>query len=318
MRFKVQNTAQGDTFVKVARSDDTDGRQLLAEYENATQAAGSKHPRYGRIAPRVLDHAERAIYFEHLSGHRDALTSLVQDDGSLSKTAFTRIQQIGEILAFIHDWDSAVESRTEFPSSFPLDLDRYLRINPLVLDLLGRLQHETHAALNDLNHKLGASVNRRCHIHGDFKPDNILLDETSVRIIDWELAGHGQPEHDFASFYAGVFTELIYRAARHSNDHENVRIKQLSIAADTAVLCTRRLLEAYSATGREMPDVAMLTQVIGAKLLVRTAMSNYLAAGHSPFATLIQQSAEHCLNHPKALTRLLSIPTSTRAAHATL
>lgn len=230
MRFKVQNTFHGDTFVKVARSDDTDGRQLFAEYENATQASDSKHPRYGRIAPRALDHAEGAIYFERLSGYRDALTSLVHDDGSLSKTAFTRIQEIGEILAFIHGWDSAVESRTEFPSSFPLDLDRYLRINPLVLDLLGRLQHETHAALNDLHHKLGASVDRRCHIHGDFKPDNILLDEDSVRIIDWELAGRGQPEHDFASCYAGVFTELIYRAARHSNDHGNVRKEQLSIA----------------------------------------------------------------------------------------
>lgn len=91
-----------------------------------------------------------------------------------------------------------------------------------------------------------------------------------------------------------------------------------TIAADSAVRCTRRLLEAYCETGRDMPDVAMLTQVIGAKLLVRTAMNNYLAAGRSPFATLIQQSAEHCLNHPKALTKLLSIPTSTREANATL
>lgn len=318
MRFRIQKAPQGDIFVKIARRDDLNRQSFRVEYQNTTQAANARHPVYGRIAPKVLDYVDDTLYLEHLSDYRDALSFLVHNDGSISNSAFIRIQEVGAILAFIHDWKSSAESRAEFPSSFPLNLDQYLKMNPFIINILGRLQKQTHRSIKDLKRKISISDTNTCHIHGDFKPDNILLTKTGTRIIDWELAGQGCPEHDFASFYAGIFTELIYRAAHHSNIDGGHPKQKLSITASSAVLCTGRLISAYCGAGGKDLDIDLLAQLIGAKLLVRTAMNNYLTVGDSPFVSLIQQSAEHCLNRPEELSRLLSLSSSSGAVNATI
>ena len=309
MRFKTEDTSLGSFFVKEARVSDDAGLNLYAEYCNAKRASVLLHPTYGAIAPPPIGYTGDAIRFKNLAGYKTAVPSLFFKDNRVRDNAIELIEKIGSILAFIHSSDSDYLSQTEFPSSFPLPIDRYLDLNPAVLNLLKDLSSQTHTAINDLRESISSRSSSHCHIHGDFKPDNILFHGSEIQIVDWELAGQGVPEHDFASFYAGIFTELVHRAVQPSiYSKEGTARNQLTSAVNSSILCTRWLISSYNKVGKPLLDISLLTQLIGAKLLARTAMHSYINAGASPFMRILQQAAENCLCRPFSLSHLLSQP----------
>lgn len=60
--------------------------------------------------------------------------------------------------------------------------------------------------------------NRDQYIHGDLKPDNILVTESDeVYIVDWERAGMGDRELDQASLVAGLLYTSIFSSVKKNN-----------------------------------------------------------------------------------------------------
>ena len=51
-------------------------------------------------------------------------------------------------------------------------------------------------------------------LHGDFKPDNILVDERAgpIRMVDWELCGMGDPAYDLGQALGGLVSTWIESA----------------------------------------------------------------------------------------------------------
>lgn len=71
----------------------------------------------------------------------------------------------------------------------------------------GRIDHAALGNSNKLQHDI--------FIHGDLKPDNILVtDEDEVYIVDWERAGMGERKVDQASLAAGLLYTSIFASVK--------------------------------------------------------------------------------------------------------
>ena len=319
MRFRTEGTSSGDFFIKEARVSDNDRKNLQTEYYNAKRAAELYHPIHGNIAPPPVKYTGKTIQFHNLLGYETLIPALFLTDHSIRHSSAELVEKMGTILAMVHDCDSENQSRTEFPSSFPIPIDKYLQLNPAVLSLLKNLSSQTHHSINGLRGRISSPSVSKCHIHGDFKPDNILLHGSKIQIVDWELSGQGAPEHDFASFYAGIFTELVHRAIYQSNLDQGITARrQLENATNSSILCTKWLVSSYYKSGRPILDMSLVAQLVGAKLLARAAMHSYINSGSSPFTKILQQAAEHCLNNPSPLSCLLSQTTHGKSTDALL
>ena len=55
------------------------------------------------------------------------------------------------------------------------------------------------------------SSRRRCLVHGDFSPKNVLVGPNTVWIIDWEVAHYGDPSFDVAFMLNHLFLKALHR-----------------------------------------------------------------------------------------------------------
>lgn len=290
-------------FVKRARMLNESNSQLKCEVKNSKFVNKQTHPEYGKVSPKIIHSDNTSIVFESLLDYKSLDIYLTCNSNNSSKQKFARLQQIGRILSYIHSWKYSSLAHPEFPSSFPLKIDNYNRINPSSLEVLKRLKPETHVAINKLNNK--SKTETKYFIHGDFKPDNIMICNNDVKFVDWELSGTGHPAHDIASFYVGMFTTSLNNGL--SENKNKIDSKQvLANAVLTAVSSTRNLIAGY-VEGGAYSIFKHLTQIIGAKFIVRSAMLNYLSQGQSPLVSVLLQTGETCLLYPKHLTKLLRV-----------
>jgi ribosomal peptide maturation radical SAM protein 1 len=106
------------------------------------------------------------------------------------------------------------------------------------------------AALTEMQHAWAPST----LLHGDFKPDNILVRHGpgSVRLIDWELCGMGDPAYDLGQALGGLVSTWIESAA-------STEARSLSELFASAVVPSVQMLQAcdtlLGAYGTAMPNV---------------------------------------------------------------
>ena len=131
MRFRTEGTSSGDFFIKEARVSDNDRKNLQTEYYNAKRAAELYHPIHGNIAPPPVKYTGKTIQFHNLLGYETLIPALFLTDNSIRHSSAELVEKMGTILAMVHDCDSENQSRTEFPSSFPIPIDKYLHSTQL-------------------------------------------------------------------------------------------------------------------------------------------------------------------------------------------
>ncbi len=102
-----------------------------------------------------------------------------------------------------------------------------------------------------------------CFIHGDFTPSQVLITRDGAAILDFDLAGAGDPAIDVANF-----TTKLRRRARRTGDTE------LRSLATT-------FLDEYQQHARPDGSLARRVQVLESAALVRTAIR---AFRHGPFS----------------------------------
>ncbi len=130
---------------------------------------------------------------------------------------------------------------------------RQLRLRPYFYSLMPQYE--------DLKPKLMEVVRiletkRRCIVHGDFSPKNILTDgERSVMIIDWEVVHYGNPVFDVAF----MSNHLTLKAIHFRNKGSKKYLKLLSTFCGTY----------FSSAGRRVVDLSDFFRVLGALLLAR-------------------------------------------------
>ena len=100
-----------------------------------------------------------------------------------------------------------------------------------------------------------ASPSRRCLVHGDFSPKNVLLGEQGLWVIDFEVAHVGNPVFDLAF----LTTHLVLKSLHRPGDSELYRA------------CASEFLDTYREVAGEglVPSDQSLGHQVGCLLLAR-------------------------------------------------
>lgn len=95
------------------------------------------------------------------------------------------------------------------------ELYRQLRVDPYYLTTAARVP-QLAPALRELAADTTAPGLRRCLVHADLNPKNVLVAAGEVVIVDWELAHVGDPAFDLAMPVAHLLLKAA-RAAAHAS-----------------------------------------------------------------------------------------------------
>jgi Ser/Thr protein kinase RdoA (MazF antagonist) len=164
--------------------------------------------------PRQVD------VFEWIEGQQ--LASLVQAAGGDARALADVYRTVGELAARMHDqsgrwcapptftrhaWD-----REAFVGEAPL-WGRFWELealSPVQRDLLLEVRRRARADLD----AFGTGPDRYGLIHADLVPENVLVEGTGLRIIDFDDAGHGWHMFELATSLYFVRREPFYELAR--------------------------------------------------------------------------------------------------------
>jgi aminoglycoside phosphotransferase (APT) family kinase protein len=140
--------------------------------------------------PRVLAQGRGAFAMEFLPPERYPVWKALLRDGH-ADSAFAG--QVGAVLARIH---AATAGRADVAERFSTDaLFHALRLEPYLVATAGR-HPSLSAALHDLVRTTAST--RRCLVHGDVSPKNILAGPQGPVFLDAECAWYGDPAFDLA------------------------------------------------------------------------------------------------------------------------
>lgn len=121
------------------------------------------------------------------------LGAIDDDDGA---------RHAGEALARLHNAPGYAGSHPAAPQ--PSLLGQLMATTSMISTLLPVLEEPAMKLAARLSYQLGAQTSHRHHtlLHGDFSPDQVLVADQDVRIIDFDRAHSGVPEADIGSFAA--------------------------------------------------------------------------------------------------------------------
>jgi 5-methylthioribose kinase len=188
--------------------------------------------------PPVLDVDEKT--YTIVIGHAETDAHEWRTDLLAGRIDISVASQLGDILA---RWHVATTDDAAIAEEFG-DLATFteLRVEPFY--------HRVAKVHPDLAGHIGAVVERMlatrsCLVHGDFSPKNVLVDSSSVWVIDWEVAHHGDPHFDLALLMTHLACKSLHlptcaiqfgSAARTFLDHYRAAAPQLSGVIDERYL----------------------------------------------------------------------------------
>jgi aminoglycoside phosphotransferase (APT) family kinase protein len=179
-------------------------RVLWQTAVEAQRAAGSHSARIAVEVPAIL-FEDRENYLYAMTAAPPQHTTWKQQ--LLAGNADTQVAAAcGELLAKIH-------SQTWLDEAVAQQFDDRQFFDALRLDPYYRQIAKVHPELAPTVNALIDSVleHRRCLVHGDFSPKNLLLWDTGLMLIDFEVGHYGDPAFDLGFF----LTHLVLKTAHH-------------------------------------------------------------------------------------------------------
>ncbi len=158
--------------------------------------------------PRVLAQGRGAFAMEYLPPERYPVWKALLRDGK-ADTAFAA--RVGETLARIH---AATAGRADIAERFQTDaLFHALRLDPYLVSAAA--QHPSLAGpLMQLVETTAAT--KRCLVHGDVSPKNILAGPQGPVVLDAECAWYGDPAFDAAFCLNHLLLKCLWNPGRAS------------------------------------------------------------------------------------------------------
>lgn len=227
-------------------------------------------------------------------GAHSTLGRWLQADGQRESAAQVG-KQLGRFIGRLHArtyWDEKMAERFD---------NRSMQTTRRAVQYEGVAEMARRAGLADAN-ALGAraeDLGQRllepgvCLTMGDLWPPSVLVVESGLRIIDWELAHFGRPMQDVAHFAAHGWMQ----AHRAPNERTARAVRALMASFWAAY---RKGLGATAEdllTDRERIDSAVH---VGAEILVRTVgpfQEGYLYEGFPPDAPVVREAVEVAASH---------------------
>ena len=189
-------------------------------------------------------------------------------EGEVDPTVAARL---GELLRVLHSANADLGSAESFDAQ---RVDPYFRT-------IQRRHPESAAAVDAYVERLLAA--RRCLVHGDYSPKNVLVGGDGLWVIDWEVTHRGDPAFDLAFLLNHLALKTIHRPQD----------------AGAYAACSDAFVDAYG----EVDDVRYVLGLVGCLMLARVD-------GKSPAEYLTEPEREHARSHAIAL--LSDPPSSVR------
>ena len=195
--------------------------------------------------PRVLwvDHATHSFAMERLPQRLIPWKARLLACDVNIQTA----EKAGRLLGQLH---ARTQGRSDLAAQFQ-DLThlRTLRIRPYH-ERVAQRRPDLADAINSVIENMGSD--RRCLVHGDYSPKNLLTEGADVVILDCEVAHWGDPRFDIAFCLCHLLLKVV---------HSRACFEQIAQSADA-------YLAAYSAEGLAVLD-AELSRATGCLILAR-------------------------------------------------
>ena len=244
----------------------------------------------GRLTPGAvpelldLDREACALVIAHAPGGWRSWKELLLEGEADAATA----ARVGEVLATWHHGtcdDADVERAFGDPAAFD-----ELRVDPYYRTLMRRRPPLADAIARYVDRMLST---RRCLVHGDYSPKNVLVGDGGLWIVDFEVAHFGDPAFDVAFMLNHLFLKAIHRPSRHEG----------------YARCARAFWTAYRERTPDAlaPDLAYVLGQVGCLMLARVD-------GKSPAEYLTEEERHVARRLGEVL--LLDPPNSLRDAAA--
>jgi len=154
------------------------------------------------VVPKVLYYNQEKEFFvmEYLAGFSTWKSELMA-----KKISKEYAKKAGEILGNIHrlSWNN-IELLQQFDTT---KLFIQLRVDPY-LYTTGKRIPKLYPLFEHEGQRLIA--NRKCLVHGDYSPKNLLVKDGKLVIIDCEVAWYGDPTFDIAFLLNHLFLKAVY------------------------------------------------------------------------------------------------------------
>ena len=225
-----------------------------------------------------------------VSPHAVTLAELPPDDAILT---FCRLSTALADLHSLAELPESVSHKTlGGPSELdPIRVEDLAQLSPAARELLRKLQQSpalTRLAAGPPSDR-GAPM---ALIHGDIKPDNVLLDRRDLRLIDFELAGIGPTAWDLASTIGSMLHIWARTLARNDAGEVEETLTASGVSLPGVLNCVDSFLVAYdSASTLPLPSQAELSASLAQWLAGRAVADCAYAMRVPPSSWVLLQLA---------------------------
>jgi serine/threonine protein kinase len=147
------------------------------------------------------------------------------------------------------------------------------------------------------------SLRTNALVHGDIKADNILIDSNSVKIIDWELSGVGDPRVDIGGLIGSMVIVWLDALALDSAEAPEAWVADSAVSFRSLRAAVTDFLSAYSQS--PVDDQFVLNSVISAAcwLVARAVAEASLSRIYEPSVMLKLRVADALVADPRRICR---------------
>lgn len=215
-----------------------------------------------RFGPRVLSADAQHLHLEFFEAATMLSDSALwtSNDQALVDTA----QALGSNLSVLHASAGVPRpARLERIPTGPIAAADLPLASAGHMEFLSRIHRHDDLA-RAYNETMEAASMPQVFVHGDLKPDNVLACNGQAILVDWESAGTGRPEADFASLMGGLLFGSVCAAVSHGERSINADLDTRATAAFAFLAETIANYEHSTSL-----DLELLVRLTGCSLISR-------------------------------------------------